>query len=244
MIKSSFEKSFKIKIDDVGFDKLISLKKLMENFQIIATEHADILGFGFAPLRQKNLAWTINRIKIDFLSDVKAGNLLFTTWPLCPKHFTCDRDFFAVDENGNKVILGTSTWNLFDLEKRCLFPANDMQELKLEYSDSRSMDDLCYERVVFGEDYKKVYSYSPSISDLDVNDHVNNTNYINFAINCLSKEEYAENIKGFEIKFQRELKYKDLLDLYLKRENGKRLVVGKRGDETVFSCCIHLKNER
>ena len=243
MIKNSFSHKFDVKIDDVGFDKNIFPKKLMEEMQIIATLSADELGFGYGALRPNNLAWTINRIKVELLSDIGVGELEFTTWPLAPKHFTCDRDFFALNAKGERVLQAISSWNVFDLKERSLCSTKAIAQLDKSYSEERAMQDINYQRVVLDKSYDYICSHTVMLSDLDVNDHVNNTHYINYAVNCLTKEEYLKKIACFEIKFQRELKLGQTLKLFLKREEKKRFIVGKREEDVVFSACIYLKND-
>ena len=39
------------------------------------------------------------------------------------------------------------------------------------------------------------YTKTIKISDLDVNNHVNNTNYLSYALDCLDIESYSKHIK-------------------------------------------------
>ena len=167
---------------------------------------------------------------------VKIGEeITVKTWPLAPKHYTADRDFEGYDENGEKVFKATTAWSLIDLDKRCLCSTDCIKGLKIEYHDKRAFKSNEFNRFKLDDSFNLEYSKSIRISDLDVNNHVNNTNYLNYGLDCLNKTSYSEGIKLVEIRFSEELRYKDEVDLYYKNQDNKHYVVGKKnGGESAF----------
>lgn len=85
---------------------------------------------------------------------------------------------------------------------------------------------------------KLLYPFIKTVrrSDLDLNGHVNNTNYATYASDVLSPE---EEILSMEIVFHKELKLGDTLTVYAKRQDNFVTVVGRRED-TCFSAVIQL----
>ncbi len=232
------EKEFVVEmsLDKADFNKKITVKYIMELLQKIATEHADEHGFGYKVLSVQKKAWVLNKIKLKFNKSIKIGDkITFKTWPLAPKHYTADRDFEGYDENGEKVFKATSVWNLIDLEKRCLCSTECIKNLKVEYHDKRAFKSAEFNRFKCDDSFNLEYSKSIRISDLDLNNHVNNTNYLNYALDCLTKTAYAQGIKQVEIRYSEELRFKDIIELYYKTQENKHYVVGKKSTgETVF----------
>lgn len=242
---NSYSKTFKMSVEKAGFDRKVTAKYLMELFQEVATENADELGFGYKKLLEIGQAWVINKIKFVFYKKVKVGDeITFTTWPLEPKHYTCDRDFEGYNQKGEKVFAGTSVWNLIDLEKRCLCQTKDVKKIKIDYPKKRALSSLEFNKFTFDVDsYKRMYAKRVRISDLDVNNHVNNTNYINYSVDCLDKTTYKKGINSFEIRFHRELLWGDQLEIFYKKDGKNNYIVGNKvSGEPVFSTLIEISD--
>lgn len=215
--------------EKADFQRKITVKYIMEILQKVATEHADENGFGFKVLSSQGKAWVLNKIKLKFYRAIKIDEKISVkTWPLAPKHYTADRDFEGYDEQGEKVFKATSVWNLIDLEKRCLCSTDAIKNLKVSYHEKRAFKSLEFNRFKMDDDFKEEYSKSIRISDLDLLNHVNNTNYLNYALDCLTKTSYSEGIKAVEIRFSEELRYKDTVVLYYKKQDKKHFVIGKK----------------
>lgn len=223
-------------IEKADFQSKITVKYIMEILQKIATEHADEHDFGYKVLFVQNKAWVLNKIKLSFIRAINIGEkITFTTWPLAPKHFTADRDFEAYDQNGNLVLRATSVWNLIDLEKRSLCSTDIIKDINVSYHEKRSFKNQEFSRFKLDDDFKEEYSKSIRISDLDVNNHVNNTNYLTYGLDCLSQECYSKGIKTVEIRFSAELRFGDTVNLYYKNMENSHFVVGKKsGGEVAF----------
>ena len=235
-----YSKEYKIQLDNVGFDKKITLKYLMQMFQQCATENAENLGFGYKQLNPLGQAWVINKIKVELYKPINAGDVItFYTWPIPPKHFTCERDFEGFNQNGEKVFAGTSLWNLLDLEKRSLCSTDKIKQIPVDYPSKRALEDKEVERFNLDDTFESKLIKEVKISDLDLNDHVNNTNYISYSIDCMTKKDYSLGINIFEIKFHQELKFGDQVEVYYKKEEKNHYVIGKKnGEDKVFSCRI------
>ncbi len=227
-------------LDKADFGRKITAKFIMEILQKVATEHADEHDFGYKVLSVQNKAWVLNKIKLEFNRSIAVGEkITFKTWPLAPKHYTADRDYEAYDQSGEKIFKATSVWNLIDLEKRCLCSTDCIKDLKVSYHEKRAFERAEFSRFKLDETFNLEYSKTIRISDLDVNNHVNNTNYLTYALDCLTTENYLKGIKVVEIRYSEELRINDALDLYYKNQENKHYIVGKKSTgETVFYALV------
>ena len=222
-------------IEKADYNGNITIKYLMEVLQKISTDSANQLGFGHSLVRSYNLAWVLNKIKINFFRPIKIGEeITFYTWPLAPKHFTADRDYKAVDKEGNVVFVGTSVWNLIDLTKRSLTSTEIVKDIQVDYKTDRAIENASYSRFRLSPDFVLNYSKTIRISEIDINNHVNNTNYYSYSQDVLSSQEYDKGIKELEIKFNQELHLGDTLQIYSFKQNNILQVIGKKDDKDVF----------
>ena len=59
---SKLQKEYKIHVHETGTDSKLNLASLFNYLQDIASEHAEILGFGRADLMQHNHFWALSRV--------------------------------------------------------------------------------------------------------------------------------------------------------------------------------------
>ena len=212
-------------IEKADYNGNITIKYLMEVLQKISTDSANQLGFGHSLVRSHNLAWVLNKIKINFFRPIKIGEeITFYTWPLAPKRFTADRDYKAVDKKGNVVFVGTSVWNLIYLTKRSLTSTEIVKDIRVDYKTDRAIEGASYSR----------FRLSPDFVLIDINNHVNNTNYFSYSQDVLSSQEYDKGIKELEIRFNQELHLGETLQIYSFKQNNILQVIGKKDDKDVF----------
>lgn len=77
---------------------------------------------------------------------------------------------------------------------------------------------------------------------MDVNQHVNNTNYIDFAYEVLPKELYENcDFKNVEIEYKHELRLGDKIDcIYTKPANDEHIVTIKNSNTGVVNAVVKL----
>ena len=102
MEKNIFEKEFELRISDFDcFDK-IKPSVILDFFQDVAGEHADILSVGFNDLIKKDLIWVLVRTKYEVIKEPNLySKIKIKTWPHPKGRIDFDRDYLILDENNN-----------------------------------------------------------------------------------------------------------------------------------------------
>ena len=204
---------------DFGFDQNVKMLRVLQFLQDAATQHGEQLGLGWNAMDANGILWVLSKIKVVFDKPVtrKTQEFLLYTWPLAPTRFFAERCFTAVTDEG-QIFSATSFWSLISKEQRKILPAEKMNEFfHGEYSSAHCDASADYVRVRFDETFVPVYEKTVRRSDLDLNGHVNNTNYATYASDVLSPE---EEILSMEIVFHKELKLGDTLTVYAKRQDN------------------------
>jgi acyl-ACP thioesterase len=105
-----------VAVNDADFCGRIKPGAVMEYFQDIATEHADILGLGAGELLAQNLAWVMIRMSFKiFSSPVIGEELTVVTIPEKPKALDVNRSYYIYNKTGETVITGSSKWCVLDM---------------------------------------------------------------------------------------------------------------------------------
>ena len=116
---------------------------------------------------------------------------------------------FEVKHNNNLVAKVSSAWGLIDLETKSMANVQSvLEENPNILAFKKTDDDLDYQKIKKLErvDFKK--EFSVRFEELDVNQHVNNANYITYALEPVDFE-FRKNhkLKTIDMLFKKELKY-------------------------------------
>ena len=212
---------------------------VLDLFQKAAGHHAECLGVGFEAMIAKNLLWVVTQIKYQVLNAPKPSQALtVTTWPLPPTRLGFDREYLIAGEAGEVLIKGTSKWMQIDAAERKLVPGSNVYPLT-EYRTDKNFEEKI-RRIRDFEATSEVCRIVPDESTIDVNDHVNNAEYADFAYKAL--KDFGGSIHSFQIDFLHEVMLGQPLAVSYATSEGLILVKGMGEDgERKFACGIELK---
>jgi acyl-ACP thioesterase len=194
------------------------------------------LGVGFKPMLERDLAWVIIRLKFKLYADAEMHSTVrVKTWPLPVSGVCFRRDYTITAENGTLLAEGTSDWVLMHTVKRRMVPCKELYPLT-QFCTDRVVEEKLG-RVHDFDSEAPVASITPGFTTLDINDHVNNIHYADFALDALNPT-CDELIDTFQIDYHRELRVNSVLELHISRADKECLIKGTAEDQTVFLCRI------
>lgn len=198
-----YKKKYHVELSDIDFMKELKLSSLFNYFQDIASEAVENIGYGIITLEQKfGVAWILIRIRVDiFRNPLWNEDVFVETWHQESRNLEFERDFIVRDSKGSIIALAVSTWVIVDIKTKRIRKAD---LLGLNYPKNikdRAIDCKLRKLKPFGQKeavYKKVVGYS----DIDLNGHINNSKYIDFAMDCFSIESHlGHRVKSLEINY-------------------------------------------
>ncbi len=180
-----YSKEIEVDIHDVDPSGVARLSCLMRYIQGAAQSQLTDNGKSYAQLREMKRAFILSRIKLEFCESVYAyDKLTAETFPCDSRGFTFLRCYLL--KKGEKTIgRAVSAWALIDTKTHALVPVKDF-ELGLE---TASPIDLALTRIAMPAELKKLGEYTVVYSDLDQNNHMNNTRYPDMYSNFLPLED-------------------------------------------------------
>jgi medium-chain acyl-[acyl-carrier-protein] hydrolase len=192
--------------------------------QETAWRHAETLGFGMKDMEQQGLYWVLTRQHLK-MSDWPAFNskVSVETWLRPPLGAFANREFAVRSEDGTEIGRCTTSWLALDRESRRILPVGGLRSWKdicLERSNDMTADKIPVEGT-----YEGLSQFRVRNSDLDINQHVNNTKYSQWILDAIPYElhkkvklrSYAVNFLGEthledEVRIDRGLKATSSLD--------------------------------
>ncbi len=186
--------------------------------QEAANIHADYLGVGYDNMHITRKAWVLARMHVVFHKLPKwREHINVQSWHKGANGFQFLRDFVVFDKEGNeKLISATTSWLVIDIDTRRLS----------KYPELADDDNKCIKEDVIAEAAPKIVmpkeatpilvaKHTANYSDLDMNGHVNNVKYTEWAMNIIEFEVANEKpLKELIINFNNEIKAGDVVELY------------------------------
>jgi len=176
---------------------------------------ADDLGFGQLKLIDNNLFWVLSRLTIEISNPLKwYDKVEVATWPKDVNGLLYLRDF-QIKHKGKTIVNATSGWLAVDMESKR--PKN----IEISGSDLESFTKLkdVHALRTAPEKLNEVskgdtFNIIPSYYDLDINNHVTSSRYIDWMMDTFTPEFHKHSYpRSLSINYLKEIRYGKRLDL-------------------------------
>jgi len=243
-----FKFEFEEKILSYFVDRKLRLRPsaFMEYAQQLAYVGADKLGFGDAAVSKYNVAWILARMHFKYIrTPHRDDKVTLTTWHKGAGPLFFRRDFEILGEDGQRSVVGTSEWIVMDLAERRMVRSSTLGEVvptTAQCSDEALPESAPKVVPPKGVTLEKVDEHVVRYTDIDINQHANNTRYIAWAMDALDLELTTEHdLSDVYINFNREALPGETVELLHAEADGAHYVEGRAEGAQVFICKIVFK---
>jgi len=170
--------------------------------------------WGYDELVRRNQAWVLIRAKMVINRQPEWDEqIILRTWPKLMEGVVAYRDFQILDTRRNILIAGSTAWTLMDLTSR-----RPVRLVGKEYDTG----DLAYlhaiagkpEKISWPENLADVKEVTAEFGHLDMNNHVNNSRYIEWIMNEIPVDVLlTRQLREVEVNFISEVKHLDQLQI-------------------------------
>ena len=244
MNQSSEQFSQIVLIESHDADPFYNLKlaNLFVYFQDVVTQHMEELGINKSIIQDRGLYWVVNRYKVHiermpkYLDKVKV-----LTYPGKDMRFIFPRYFEIIDDKGTSIIKASSTWLVLNQSNK---------EINMNPFDGKLLPhfskegELSLPKKIEIVDAKEVEKRTVKLSELDLNNHLNNTKYIEFISDVLGYEFFEKNvITDFEINYLKQIAYNKEVSLCKQKDKNYVIIEGKVDNELAFIAKIDYQKK-
>jgi len=247
-LESVYKKSITVQSRDSDFSLRVKLSALFSYFQEMATEHGQILGVGRSSIQKHGVIWVLIRSRVEVERYPRMKEEIFIeTWPEQPGKIEFERNFIVRDGEGVIIARALTSWVIIDVENRRLRRSSTLdakftdlgreKALSCELGKIKSNNQL-------NLSYKKAVRYS----DIDINEHLNNSKYVDYIMDCFSLDEHKDyQVQSIEVDYVHEALPGETIELYTDMsESGQNIIyiegINEKTNMTVFKSQIEIKN--
>ena len=203
-----FTKEYELHYYDVDKNLRGNMSTIINILSDIGTKQSEELGSGMKDLLDQNMTWVFYNYHVKiFRSPVYGEKLYVTTEPAGFKKYYALRNYEIKDSNGNIIVSANAIFLLINLEKRRMIRIPE-EQYEVYGVNGDLKGDFKIPKLERLEEFKYEESFKVRYTDIDSNNHVNNTKYVDWAIETLP-EDIVNNYVLEEVKvtFEKECKY-------------------------------------
>ncbi len=207
-MRKAYEKEYELHYYDVDKNLKANMSMIINILSDIGTKQSEELGSGMEDLVESNMTWVFYNYHVKiFRNPTYKEKLTVKTEPVGFKKFYALRNYEIKDSNGNVIVTANAIFLLINLEKRRMMRI-PKEQYEVYGVESDIKEEFKIPRLEAITKYKYEDTFKVRYSDIDSNQHVNNTKYVDWAIETLP-EEIVNNYTLDEIKvtFEKECKY-------------------------------------
>ncbi|MFW6190850.1 MAG: acyl-[acyl-carrier-protein] thioesterase [Candidatus Bipolaricaulota bacterium] len=219
-----WEEEYRIDFRHLGPGGRATLPDLIGLTQETAWRHAEAMGVGYSRLKSKNLMFALSRESIDLNHRPSYGDkITIKTWLPGMTRIYFYRDFLIEDESRGKILEARTTWPCLDTDSRRPRRLDRLsEEFDFPFLEDPATNDEPRIRELSSHDHR--YSTTVRPSDLDVNSHANNVQYLRWILNSLPLDFLtSRELEGFDVKYRAELGCGD--ELVIERSELDRTIL-------------------
>lgn len=235
----TFEKKFTL--TNGMFDEHYGIKPyaILDIFQRVAGDHADLLGCGTDYCNKNNYAWIIVRQEVYMYDNpTPMESVIVKTFPHKPSRIECKREYEISSVCGKVYAKGCASWVLVDLATFKMLKSDNIYPIG-EFVDSV----LFKEKLTKPLNIKSVENYLCDYlvvkSDIDIYHHMNNAKYAELLFDYCDLK--ALEIKHFAVNYVNQIKQNMMMNIYKKTIDDQTFITGARDDVVIFTSVIDKK---
>ena len=210
--------------------------------QETAGHHCVELGFSWEQLAQKGLFWAVVRHRVQITRLPRRGETVIAeTWPMPTTRTAYPRALLIRDREGNELLRLISLWVLMDLNSRTMILPG---KSGVEVTGTLRGTELTMPRAIAAGTMERRVARTVLFSDVDRNGHMNNTRYLDWALDLLPGTFHkARTLREMTVCYIAECREGQTLQLgWNLNEAGILQVDGTRDGERIFTVQMQFES--
>lgn len=238
-----YENNYRIDIRDIAIDNKATNKALLGYMENTACRHSDEAGYGIIDIPRTKRVWLLLDWKFKVIKRPMYGEEInIKTWSKGMEKCYAYRDFEVYNKQGEIIAIASSKWVLMDVENLKIIKADEtIRESYYEEKERKTFEKEDLGKIKEPEQYEKELVCKTRKTDIDVNGHVHNLNYLDIAYEILPYNlQECQQFENVRITYKKEIKPNTDIRVKYAKENDKEIVVIKDIDDSNIHSIIEL----
>ena len=185
----------RVRFSEIDHTERMTLPALVNYFQDCSTFHSESLGLGIEALKEKGKVWILSSWQIVVVRYPKMGEeIRVETWPTGFEKMCGTRNFCMKTKEGEVLAYANSIWVYMDIVKGR--PTRPDAEETAAYGEEKPLDmDYAPRKILLPQETVSQTCFPVRRFQIDTNEHVNNCQYIQMALEVIPECERSSKIR-------------------------------------------------
>ena len=216
-----FEFDARVRYSEIDHRGTLTLPALINYFQDCTTFQSEELGLGSEFLQREKKAWVLSywQIIVDRYPGM-CEQVTVGTFATKFSGFIGNRNMYMLDESGEQIACANSIWAFMDMEKGR--PCRPKPEWISAYGTGEPLD-MPYEerKILVPESFEDRESFPVRKYHIDTNEHVNNCQYVQMAMEMLPGD---INVRQLRVDYKKSAVLGDMIFPKVSEEQDRTVV--------------------
>ena len=232
----------KIEICEVDYANHYKIYHMFTTFAELATENGGKIGLWNEDMKGK-YGWVIAKQTLKINKPIRVDDVVEFSTIIGNGSSAIFPRYYFITRDGEEVANCSAVWTLLDLEKRrIVIPRREGLKVPVVEHDL-ALD--APKNIEYENELKHVMTRQVLYSDIDLNQHMNNARYIDWALDVLDLDLHRNHfISEVTIHYKKEILPLSFVDLYVGCVDNCHIVEGRNKEgEVHFLIEIHFEKE-
>lgn len=236
-----FEQHYKVGNRDIGNNNKATNKAMLKYLENIACRHSDEVGYGINTIEETKVVWILLDWKFKVIERPKYGQTIkVKTWSRKMEKYYAYRDFEICDEKENIIAIATTKWVLLGADTRKIQRITEDLVNKYKQETERHVFEDEIEKIHGIENYEYTIEVKIRRTDIDINNHVNNLNYLDLAYEILPDDIYNQELNNVRITYKHQTEPKETVNIAYAKQNDKNIITIKTQNKEQLHAIVEL----
>ncbi len=212
-----FKHKFEVGLDDVNLNYKMTDRAILKYFENVAALHSDSIQNGLEDINRQNMTWVLIEWTVNIQMRPKYGDKIsIRTWvkPSLTRYIYRD---FEIRIGSKTYIKATSKWAILDTQNHTVVRAGKELLEAYQPEDDEAIPTYTLGRLRILDEYATHKKVALRKSDIDINQHVNNLNYLHLIGELM---DFGEQFNYLRIVYKKEIKYDEQITVCRQNTDG------------------------
>lgn len=239
---SIYKCKYRIGLNDVKTSNKITNKAILKVLENAGGMHSESVNQGLNSMEKTGTSWVLLAWKVKVIKRPTYNmELTINTWARNSNRVSSYRDYEIYDENNELCIIATSKWTLINIKDGSLAEITPSLLDLYKEEEKCVFEDKNITKLREPATHELETKYKILRRDIDINNHVHNLYYLDFAYEALPEQMYSkEEFDNIEIMYKKQIKLGDEIVCMYSKEENENIITIKSDDEKNLHAIIKL----
>lgn len=215
-----WSETFKVKFHETDANEVAGVSQIFKYIQEAALCQLNNQHPSYRELFEQKKAFILSAIRLEMYSPIFAyDEITARSWACPSRGFNFIRSY-EIERDGEILCEATSIWALVSTEEKRLYTVDDIDSSSYCMDEPVQTERPARVRIPSAIPMSLVGEYVVQYSDIDMNGHMNNTNYPRIICNCVPNAEKLR-VKSIGIYFANEALLGETLKIYMGKVDNR-----------------------